>query len=853
KGGMLSPDGRCRSFDAAGKGYVRGEGAGIAILKPLQQALRDKDPVYALILSTTSNQDGHTWAMSIPNGESQKTLLRKGCESAGISPNKIQYLEAHGTGTPLGDPIEANAQGEVLSENRPPENVCYMGSVKSNIGHLESASGIAGLMKVVLALKHKQIPPNLHFNQPHPEIDFEKLQLQVPQGLVPWPERDEPALAGINSFGFGGTNANIILQGSPLPIDSETPDSVSKGPSFFCLPVSARSQDALKDFARLYLDFFSSKDDCDLHDICYTASLRRSHHDYRFAVAGKSVQDFKEGLQAFLNDEKHHGLSTGKRISLDISGEEKPKIAFVFSGQGPQWWGMGRQLMQQEPVFRAAIKKCDELFSRHADWSLWHELMAEETLSKIHETHITQPAIFSIQVGLADLWRSWGIAPSAVIGHSIGEAAAAYVAGIYSLEDAVRVVYHRGRWLHKMAGKGKMAVVGLPEEKIAKALKGWENEISLAAVNSPKSVTISGDPEALEKMIQPLRQQEIFCHYLQVNYAFHSHQMDSARKGLLQSLNGLQCQTGSIPFYSTVRGKLERGDQMGADYWWDNVRNPVRFHKATEKLVQDGFTTFLELSPHPVLGANISECLSHLKRQGTVLPSLNHKEDDRKVMVNSLGNLYSLGRSIDWNPIFPQGGRCVSLPYYPWQKERYWHEREEKGFDQLAANVHPFLGWEMEFSSSGWQSRLDKRDLTYLGDHVVKGILIFPGAGFIEWALALAKRVKDGASCVLESIEFHNALVVPKNRGIKTQMTYDPSDASFKIHSLTDRSNGTWTLHASGTLGDRFPHDVPELADLDQIKSRCTAEVVSRELYQSFEKMGLRYGPAFQGIDRSWR
>jgi acyl transferase domain-containing protein/acyl carrier protein len=870
KGGMLSPDGRCKSFDAAGNGYVRGEGAGIAILKPLGKALEDKDPIYSLILSSTSNQDGRTWAMPVPNGESQKTLLREGCEKAGISPNQIQYLEAHGTGTPLGDPIEANAQGEVLSENRSLDNACLMGSVKSNIGHLESASGIAGLMKVALALKHKQIPPNLHFNQPHPEIDFEKLQLQVPESLIPWPKSDDPALAGINSFGFGGTNANLVLQEFPLPVDSESPDPFSNDDSFFCLPVSARSQEALKDFARRYVDFFSSKEDWthrDLQDVCYTASLRRSHHDHRFALTGQSVQDFKEALQAFLNDDKHHGLSTGKKIgggkSVGLSpgnksGKEKvqnngPKIAFVFSGQGPQWWGMGRQLVEREPVFRASIKKCDELFSQHADWSLWEELMAKESQSKINETHLTQPALFSIQVGLADLWRSWGIKPSAVIGHSIGEAAAAYVAGIYSLEDVVRVVYHRGRWLHKMAGKGKMAVIGIPEGKAASLLKGRENKISLAAVNSPKSVTVSGDPDALEKMMEPLEQKEIFCRYLHVNYAFHSHQMDSVRKDLLDSLNGLQCQAGSIPFYSTVRGKSEHGDQMGADYWWDNVRNPVRFYKATEKLVQDGYTTFLELSPHPVLGANISECLSHLKRQGTVLPSLKHKEEERKVMVTSLGNLYSLGRSIDWNPVFPNGGRCVSLPHYPWQRERYWHEREEKGYDPFAPDVHPLLGWEMEFSSSGWQSRIDKRDLTYLGDHVVKKLLIFPGAGFIEWALALASRVNEGASSVLESVEFQNALVLPKNRGLKTQMTHDPSDGSFKIHSLSDRANQTWTLHASGTLGDQFDPNALGKIDLEKIKSRCVNEVVSKELYETFEKMGLFYGPAFQGIERSWR
>ncbi len=865
KGGMLSPDGRCKSFDAAGNGYVRGEGAGIAVLKPLQKALQDKDPVYGMILSTTSNQDGRTWAMPIPNGESQKAMLREACKKAGISPNEIQYLEAHGTGTLMGDPIEANAQGQVLSENRPLDDVCYMGSVKSNIGHLESASGIAGLMKVALALKHKEIPPNLHFKHPHPEIDFEALKLKIPLELTPWPQKDVPALAGVNSFGFGGTNANILVKEAPVQMDPKTDGVDSGDPADLLLTLSARTPDALKDFAQSYIDFFYKKKDWtsrDLGDVCYTASMRRNHHDYRLAMAGQSVQDFIEGLQAFLNDEKHPGLSSGKviaaRKSEGVSSgnnivDAGPKIVFLFSGQGPQWWAMGRQLMEKEPVFHAAIKKCDALFSRHADWSLLKELMADEEHSRINETHITQPALFALQVGLADLWKSWGIQPSAVIGHSIGEAAAAYTAGVYSLEEAVRIVFHRGRWLHKMAGKGKMAVVGLSERKAEEVLKGWENEISLAAVNSPKSVTVSGDAGALEKMMEPLQQKEIFCRYLQVNYAFHSYQMDSVRKDLLKSLKDLTCQKGSIPFYSTVRGKVESGDQLGADYWWENVRNPVRFFKATEKLVQDGFTTFLEFSPHPVLGANISECLSHLKQKGTVLPSLNHNEEDRKIMVNSLGALYCQGHPIDWNSIFPDGGRCVSLPYYPWQRERYWHEREEKGYDPFAVDVHPFLGWEMEFSSSGWQCRLDKRDLIFLGDHVVKGLLIFPGAGFVEWALALAKHVKDGASCVLDSIEFHNALILPRNKGLKTQMSYDPSDASFKIHSLSDRTHQTWTLHASGTLADQFNPNDPAKIDLQAIKNRCKKEVISKELYETFEKMGLSYGPAFQGIDKSWR
>lgn len=851
KGGMLALDGKCRAFDADGKGYVRGEGAGIVVLKPLSAALADKDPIKAVILSTVVNQDGHTVGMPVPDLHSQENMLREACRKAGVSPNKIQFIEAHGTGTPVGDPIEANALGKVVGSGRPAGDNCLLGSVKSNIGHLESASGVASLIKAVLAMTHKQIPPNLHFSTPNPEIKFGDYHLEVPTKLTPWPERKEPALAGVNSFGFGGTNAHVILQESPLQTSVDKGEPVQPGRPPYFLPLSARSSEALRELVSAFLDAVLKKNSCvekDLEDLCYTAGARRNHHDHRLALTAYSMEELRDGFSAFLNEESMQGIASG-RASLGRA----PRLAFVFSGQGPQWWGMARQLIEHEPVFRDAIKKCDELFKAHASWSLWHELHATETSALMHETHVAQPAIFSIQVGLAELFKSWGIEPQAVVGHSIGEAAAMHVAGIYSLKEAVRIVYHRGRLLHQMHAMGKMAVVRLSRDEAKQAIARAGNNVDIAAVNSPQSVTLSGDRGGLENIIEELKQKEILCRFLKVHYAFHSYQMEPAREELLESLSGLDSRTADIPFYSTVTGKLEKGADLREKYWWSNVRNPVLFYNATEKLIQEGFDIFLELSPNPVLSGSIGESLRRHKRKGTVLPSLRRNEDDRKVLLNTLGKLYCMGFNVNWKGFYPEGGKCVSLPGYPWQKEYYWHQGEDDQFDQYSDIEHPFLGRRIKTSNYVWQARLDRRLLTFLGDHVALNSAIFPAAGYVESALAAAGKIFEEDACSLEAVEFLSPLVLPKNKWIKTQFQYDPTDATFKIHYLADREQQSWTLCVAGSVHRAQKTSQHAGVDLEELRRRCGEEVPTKNLYEMFNKMGLAYGPAFQGIQRSWR
>jgi len=575
-----------------------------------------------------------------------------------VSPQHIQYVEAHGTGTPVGDPIEANTLGRVLGRSRPPGEYCLIGSVKTNIGHLEGAAGIAGLIKVALALFHQKIPPNLHFETPNPKIQFDELRVRVPTTLTPWPENHNglPRLAGVNSFGFGGTNAHILLEcrGEPTCSPDEpacSPDELACSPSFedspsgdqiHLLPISARSPEALQAFAQAYQAFLTDAvhDTIPLSDIGYSASLRRGHHNHRLAVVAHSKAEMIENLAAFLNDETRLGLSSDQIITEESS----PKLVFVFSGMGQQWWAMGRQLLETEAVFRETIEHCDALFHQHSQWSLLAALTADEAHSRINETQIAQPAILSLQVALAALWRSWGIVPDAIVGHSVGEVAAAQVAGVLSLEQAIQVVYHRSRLQAQTTGQGKMLAVGLSSEAVAPFLIGHEDHVSIGAINSPSGITLSGQAASLENIAHTLEQQEIFCRFLRVDVPYHSPLMAPLQAELINALQPLTPQPAKIPLYSTVTGHIIDGSAIDAHYWAQNIREPVRFAATIQDMIQADYHCFLEIGAHPVLSTYLSEILNHAGREtGRVLPSLRRKEPEQKTLLSSFGKLYTVG------------------------------------------------------------------------------------------------------------------------------------------------------------------------------------------------------------------
>ncbi|MDH7486314.1 MAG: beta-ketoacyl synthase N-terminal-like domain-containing protein [Anaerolineae bacterium] len=881
KAGVMAPDGRCKTFDARADGYVRGEGAGMVVLKPLPQALADGDPIYAVILGGAVNHDGRSNGLMAPSPQAQEAVLREAYRRAGVSPGRAQYVELHGTGTFLGDPIEAQALGAVMATDRPPGSFCAVGSVKTNIGHLEAGAGVAGLIKVALALKHREIPPSLHFQEPNPLIPFDELPLRVQQTLAPWPESDGPALAGVSSFGFGGTNAHLVLQEAPpSPLRTSLPlGGTEGGPSSLALrahllPLSARSPEALSALARACRDFLTAQDDDaapSLHDICYTASVRRSHHDHRLAVVGHSKAGLVQGLEGFLRGEAGPGISVGRKAA-----GQPPRLVFVFPGQGSQWPGMGRELLEQEPVFREAMERCAQALEPHVDWSLLEVLSGEEASSRLEEIDVVQPTLFAIQVALAALWRSWGIEPQAVVGHSMGEVAAAHVAGALSLEDAARIICLRSRLMKRTSGQGAMAVVGLSLEEARQALQGVEDRVSVAVSNSPSSTVLSGDPAALQDIADTLHRRDIFCRFVKVDVAAHSPQMEPLRGELVQGLEGLTPQAAAVPFVSSLAPDL-RPPLLDAEYWGRNLREPVLFAQAVFELLQEGYDTFLEISPHPILLSAIQQTLLAHESQGTVLASLRRREvmdDDRPVerasLLATLGSLYSRGYPVDWRRLYPHGGRHVALPTYPWQHRRYWLEGATplRPYERRQPDEHPLLGQHLDVADAQgkhiWTGQLSRQALRYLEDHRVRGAVLLPASAILEMALAAAAQAPlplggagGGSPRLLSGVEFQRPLFLPEEQPRQVQVILSPApdgEATFQMFSRPAAAAGEpWTRHASGHIERRnasAPAAPPAVAD---IQARCAETIPGAALYQELEKRQVHYGPAFQHIEQVWR
>ena len=873
KAGAMAPDGRCKAFDARANGYVRSEGAGVVVLKPLSKALADRDPIYAVIRGSAVNQDGRSNGLMAPNPLAQEEVLREAYRQAAVSPGDVQYVEAHGTGTLLGDPIEAKALGAVLARNRPPDRPCLLGSVKTNLGHLEAAAGMAGLIKVALALQHREIPPSLHFEEPNPHIPFDQLPLRVTTTLGPWPAQAGAALAGVSSFGFGGTNAHVVVQQAPqsdsgmLAPERESGNCNAK--STYLLPLSARSPVALQSLARSYHDFLIDPEStASPYDICYGASARRSHHEYRLAVTGHSAAQLTEGLDVHLRGEVRPGLSSGRKLS-----DRTRKLVFVFPGQGSQWFGMGRTLLTQEAVFREAVERCDCAMRPHGDWSLLTELTATDPArSRLNEVDVLQPALFAIQVALTALWRSWGIEPHAVVGHSMGEVAAAHVAGVLSLEDAAQVICSRSRLVKPTIGHGAMAAVDLSIADARRALVGYEDRVSIAASNGITSTVLSGDPAALETIVSRLQRQDIFCRMVNVEFAAHSPQMQPLRGDLERALEGLQPRLASVPIYSTVTGQVGDGSSFDPLYWSRNLREPVLFSPAVRQLLEDGHDIFLEVSPHPILLSSIQQDFRHAGKEGAVLPSLRREEDERTVLAGSLGMLYTLGYPIEWSRIYPEGGRCVPLPFYPWQRDRCWLDTPAGDIGEPSqyvsrdgAGKHPLLGRHFKSAQAGthfWEGALDRIASSYLDDHRVEGVAVLPAAVYVEMVLAAAAEAFSSRSFVLKDIEFRRALFLPDGGTQTIQVVLSPGTdgaASVQIYSCPrgiEEPNRSWTLHATAKICPQQNRSIPLAIEQDalaDVQARCSEQISGQDYYLRLREGGVDYGPSFQSITQLWR
>ncbi|MEV8631698.1 amino acid adenylation domain-containing protein [Streptosporangium sp. NPDC051023] len=846
KGGFLSPEGRSRTFDASANGYVRAEGVAVVALKRLEDSLRDGDPIHAVIVGSGVNQDGRTNGITVPNPDAQVSLIERVCAEAGVEPGSLQYMEAHGTSTPVGDPIEAGALGRALSIGRRPGAKCYVGSVKTNIGHTESAAGIAGLIKTALALEHGKIPPHINLEQVNPDIDLAGMPYEIPAALTDWPEHEGPARAGVNSFGFGGTNAHVLLEEAPAREAAQRPPAQAKA-GCNILPLTARDPAALPEMVRGIRRELAAGDGeaVSLPDLGYTLARRRQHLESRLSVVYSSRASLDERLAEYLRGEE------GPHVLLDQRRERRQRgLVWVFTGMGPQWWAMGRELFESEPVYREAVERCDHEIRELTGWSLTEEMNAQEADSNMAETWLAQPANFAVQVGLAALWRSYGVCPDAVVGHSTGEVAAFHEAGVYSLRDAVKVVVHRSRLQQKLVGTGTMLAVSLPEDEAARRVRPYGDLVSVAAVNSPTAITLAGDEEALTRLAAELRAEQVFAKFLTVRVPYHSARMELIKDELLSSLAGLEPRAARVPLYLTGKEGLAHGTELDAAYWWRNVRDSVRFRAAVDRLADDGHGLFLEIGPHPVLAHSIKECLADRNLEGRTLPSIRRQEDEAARFTMSLAALHNLGVDIAWERLYPVGSP-VTLPRYPWKRDRYWAEPRPVEQVRLGRLDHPLLGRRLAMAEPTWEARLDIEAMPYLGDHRIQGNALFPAAGYLEMATQAVRAMTGGAEAALADIELRKALFLPEGEARTVQLSFSSEGAAFTVATASDNAHDR-VVHASGVVRAAQNRMLNPELDIEAIKARGERRLDGAGCYSALADMGYHYGPAFQGIEEVW-
>ena len=845
KAKAMSPTGVCRAFDRYADGIVRGEGCGVVVLKRLSDAVAAGDHVLAVIRGTAINHDGASAGLTVPNPDAQDHVYRAALANARVNAEKVSYVEAHGTGTALGDPIELSGLASVYCDPSVRQRPLLLGSVKTNIGHTDSAAGIAGLIKCVLILQHREVPQSLHFLEPNPGFAWNDYPIEVATRLRPLD--DDARWVSVSSFGLSGVNAHVVLEGvdSPHPSESELFDR-PQGP--WLLVLSAKSEDALREQASSYGTLLASDSadaTGDTYRLCRMAALGRSHLEHRAAFIAPDGDGVVGAIQAYL-------ASVQPRRAVAEGGA---KIAFVFSGQGPQWWAMGRDLLQSEPVFRNKLEEVESIFEREAGWSLLAEMLSDETSSRIDETEVAQPAMFAIQVALHELWRDWGVRPDAIVGLSMGEAAAAAVAGVLTLTDAVKVIYHRGRLLQNATGK--MMAVSLSFEEGLELIEPWKDRVSIAVHNGPRSVVLSGPEAAIEAIAHTLDSKDVYHRDLHVKFASHCPQVDRYLDEVRDVLARIQPSAATVPMVSTVDGMYAREGSYDADYWRKNIREPVQFAAAMNLLLQDGFNTFLEISPHPVLNGAIAQCLEDHRRDGLVVHSLRRDKPGREAMLESLASLYTNGIDLDFRRDFSRPARYVALPNYPWQRRRFWVKRPDARrltTDVDSAASLGLLGVRVSSPIEGVQFRstVTKSDAHGLDGHQVSGRVLFPAAGFMSMAL-LAGRQCGFEAPALEDLNLLTPIVLSDEpTALQTVVDGATGDGRkrFRVFSNADPGD-SWSLNANGILSEPPATSVPTILDLEVVRQRCR-ELAVDEFYSKIAESGYQYRGDFRSIQQIW-
>ncbi|MFI6153791.1 type I polyketide synthase [Kitasatospora sp. NPDC051170] len=837
----MAADGRCKSFGADADGAGWAEGCGVLVLKRLSAAERDGDRVLAVIRGTAINQDGRSQGLTAPNGPSQQRVIQDALAAARLVPGDIDAIEAHGTGTSLGDPIEAGALAEVFGPDRSSDRPLLLGSSKSNIGHAQAAAGVIGVIKMVLSLQNGVLPRTLHADEPSPHIEWDGSGLSLLQESTPWERGERARRAGVSSFGLSGTNAHLILEEAP----TVAPAAQQPQPSAVPLLVSGRDEAAVREQAARWADWLEANPVTPLAAVAATAAHHRTLFDHRAAVVATSVAEAVVGLR---------GVAGGEPVGVAGSPGE---VVFVYPGQGSQWLGMGAALLEESPVFREAVVACDEALRPLTGWSVLDVLAGGGgDHPPVDRVDVVQPALFAMGVALSALWRSWGIEPSAVVGHSQGEVVAAVVSGALSLEQGAKVVAVRSAAVRAVTGVGGMALVERPVAVVEELIAAYDGRLSVAAVNTLGSTVVSGEVEALDRLVADLQQQNVFSRRVNVDYASHSAQMDQLLPELAEAFADLKPSKALVPFYSTVLGRVLDGSELDGAYWCRNLREPVRFDRALEQLLADGRNVFVEVSAHPVLSMPLTD--GSAEHNGVVVGSLTRGEGGTAQLLRSLGQLHVQGVEIDWQRVLEGGEFVADLPTYAFQREHYWAETAattgDAGSMGLEASTHPWLGAATALAEGEghlFTGRLAPNSQSWLRDHAAFGTVLVPGAGLLDLVLAAGREVGAGR---VEELALVEPLIL--EGPVRLQITVSAPGANGRrqvaLHGRPEESEDGWTLHASGELAE-------EQGESDGFSALRNWPVASAEqvdldgFYDRFAARGLAYGPAFQGLAELWR
>ncbi len=854
---MLSPDGRCKTFDAAADGYARSEGCGVLVLKRLRDAQRDGDQIHAVIRSTAVNQDGASSGLTVPNGGAQQRLIQAALNRAGLRGGDVDYLEAHGTGTPLGDPIEVQAAAAVYGADRDPNRPLLIGSAKTNLGHLESAAGVAGLIKVVLSLEHELLPQNLHFHNPSSHIPWDSLPVHVVDTPTPWPVSDRPRRAGVSSFGFTGTNAHVLLEEAPQAIDEAADEPVvpatpeAEGTRANLLPMSARSADGLMALAARYAEWLDEHPDASLEDVCFTAGVGRSHFEHRAAVVADSVHEARLLLDDLRQNRQRPGVLRGECT-------DPPTTAWFFPGQGSQYPGMARELFDSEPVFADTVRRCAQAVDPMLPRPLLEVLFSSDrdAAETLRNTAFAQPAIFAVEMGLARLWQSWGVEPDVVLGHSVGQYAAACVAGVFSLEDGARLIAERGRLFASLPAGGRMVAVFADPEDVERAADGYPR-VSVGAYNGQNTV-LSGPGEDLEKIVAACSADGIRCTWLETSHAFHSELLDPVLDEFESFARQFAFAVPALPLVCNRTGAVITSETpIDAQYWRRHSRQPVQFTESVRTVAALGASVLMEIGPQPILTAAALQSWPESAATPRAIVSLRKGTDAQRQITEALAATYISGHRPDFAAVHHGSAQHhahkLELPTYPFQRRRYWPKASvptSTGADGV--RVSSILGSAKDLASGDtvYSTVLSVKTQPWLAHHVIYGTVVVPGATYATMALAAA-----GAPARVKEVFFYEPIILPEKASREVQLTMHPLEAGsgwkFQVHSRPyGVRDAEWSLNADGTVIAGADDEQPAPEAVDEAVEKLN-RINPQQLFDTFNDMELAWGPTWATSLRS--